>query len=228
MKEPRKQFNQDFSNELQAELLRLPYLCYKDSKNEVDTGGYENELIPELFRSVRRTKMDNLLFRLQFRFPNITTRLQYNISHNCHHAVVISGNTILTSSYVQNPDDLPRDALFREFYAGNDEAIQCQITFDYKPEENILKVLDYLPLPDERNYAVLIHGVVEKGKNYNPGFVKIIFPNPSLTRIIDEGIDLRIKYASIVNDLLAETKDIKDNITDNISIKLNKEQKGLL
>lgn len=228
MKEPRKQFNQDFSEELQEELLRLPYLCYRDSKIEVDAGGYESALIPEIYRSVRKIKMDNLLYRLSFRFQNVKTLLRYNISHNCHHAVVISGNTILTASFVQNSDNLPRDALFREFYAGNDDVVQCQITFGFKPEENILKVLEYLQLPDERNYAVLIHGSAEKDKYYNPGFVKIIFPNINLSASIDDNIDLRLKYPLVVVEMLAETQDIKDNVTDNISIKLNKEQKELL
>jgi hypothetical protein len=228
MKEPRKQFNQDFNDEVQQELLRLSYLGYKDSKSEIDAGGYDNVLMPEIFRPTRRTKMDDLLYRLSPRFPNVSTRLQYNFSHCCHHAVVISGNTILTASFVQYPNSLPRESLFREFYAGNDEVVESQLKFSFKPEENILRVLDYLTLPNERNYAVLIHGRAENGKYYEPGFIKIIFPSYDLSTLIDDSIDLRLKYPLVVTEMLSETKEIKDNISDNIAIKVNKEQKELL
>ena len=226
MKQPRKQFNQDFSEELQAELLRLPYRCYESARTEVDEGGYEDTLRNEVSRPIRRNRMDTLLFQLKFRFPDIKTRLQWNIAHNCHHAVVISGNTILTSSFIRNPEDFPLDSLFREFYAGNNEILHTQAKFDFKPEDNILRVLDCLSLPNQRNYAILVHGLAEK--SYQPGFVKIIFPDSGLTSHIDDSIDLRIKYPLIVSEMLTGACEIKDNITDNINIILNREQKGLL
>lgn len=229
LKRPREQFNQDFSDELQQALLRLPYLCCRDSTTEVSEGGYESELIPNIYGNIRKVRMDSLLFRLKYRYPGISTLLPYNVGRrNCRHAVAISGNTILTTSYINNPDSLPREALFREFYAGNPDvyqkAYEYQTTFSLATEENIFKVLDYLEFPDQRNYAVLIHGKAQFSKM--PGFIKIIFPNINLTQKLDDSIDLRIKFPNIVNDMLSEAKEIKDNIKDNINIKLNKNTKG--
>jgi hypothetical protein len=226
MKQPRKQFNQDFSEELQQELLRLPYRCYESSQTEVDEGGYEDTIIPEISRPIRRHRMDTLLYQLKYRFSNVITRFQLNIAHNCHHAVVISGNTILTASFIHESDDFPPDSLFREFYAGNNEILQYQTKFDFKPEDNIFKILEYLAVPDERNYAVLVHGLALN--SFKPGFVKVIFPDSRLTSLLDDSIDLRVKYPLVVQEMLVGTNEIKDNVTENISVKLNKEKKGLL
>jgi len=227
LNEPRKQFNKDCSEELQEELLRLTYTCYDESLTEVSESGYENEQISDIYPLVRKVRMDALLYRLCFRgFPGVTARLQYNIGHNCHHTVLISGNTILTTSFVENEENLPRIAMFRGFYAGDPNVFeivdQYQAAFGISDDENILRVLDYLPLPGERNYAILLHGQVVKGLDRSPAFVKIIFPNSDLSGKLDDSIDLRLKYPNVVNDMLCDGKEIKDNIKDNIKIKLNK------
>lgn len=208
---PRAFFNYYVTPEVQEELVRIIFRGYRHSFDELLQASYKDEQIHDLYPYARRTKIDGYLGQLSSRFPEVSTRIQLNKARNSHHTLVILGNIICTASAVEYPTDLPREAIFRNIYAGS------QIEFDIKEDENILKILNDLPPPDARLYALIIHGPVNTSVRNLPGFIRIAFPGRHYFTRLDDDIDLYAKYKDVTEEMSREGTEV---IEDKVEVKL--------
>ena len=107
---------------------------------------------------------------------------EMNAGNNCYHTRVVIGRVIWTSSVVEAPTTLPRQASFRETYA--------------RTGQFTLFGTDAPPPIDAPLYAILIHAPCEDDPS-RPAFAYVGFPTPNCDGWVDK-IDLFGRFNELV------------------------------
>ena len=117
------------------------------------------DLLPHYRRSLIETSLTDI-GKWQKKIDALS---QQNTAKNCSHVEIMIGNILMTVSYVDGPREMVRTALFRETLSESN-----QLGLFLESEE----------LKGESYYGIIIHGPHHKYSD-RPGFVKLVFPDPS-------------------------------------------------
>lgn len=144
---------------------------------------------------VRRAMFDRDWRTLARRYGAHATA-ETNAGNNCYHTRIVMGRAILTSSMVDAPTTLPRQASFRETYA--------------RTRQLTLFGTDAPPPIDAPLYAILVHGPGPDDPS-RPAFAFIGFPSPDCNEWVDK-IDLFGRF----HELLAPASQVEAETIEDI------------
>jgi hypothetical protein len=224
---PRKFFDDNVSNEIQEEIVRIIYLAYQDTINDLKEQDYPRSYYKDLFGQLLRAKIDIYLHQLSKRYSQqIKANIELNKAKNSHHALIISDKIIMTASAVQHETDIPRKAIFRACLAA-----LTQGEFDFDEDTNSFTVPYFShgneSPPNSKLYAIIIHGPADDNR-YLPGFIKVAFLDYKMNRLCAD-IDLMKKHREVVDNIITfGTEEIPDKITIEPNIKTKFKQGSLL
>jgi hypothetical protein len=215
---PRRLWLADINVKLEKALVEAVFKARKDAWDELLDGGYKKDGLHDLYAPTVRCKLDLYLAQLAVRFPNwITSTSNPNVSHNYFHVLLNCKRVSFTASAVDSPDDIPREAKYRQEYI-----LTNQLSFTISKDNRLAPDGDFSQLEEAykqaKLYAVLVHGSSDSGLPFHPGFIKIVFPDKYNNRL-DDSIDLMGRYNKIASKIIA--KDI-EQINDEIKVKLKR------
>lgn len=203
----REYFDMNVPIEVQEEIVRTVFSGYRKAYDTIVESDYKAPQVKDLYPYARRAMIDSHLSQLPARVPHIKSVesvVNRNVARNSHHTLLVVGNIVLTASAVPSPSELPRESIFRQAYANP----QSQFCID---DDNMLMVLDKMPLPSEQLYAIITHGPFDRGAPHLPGFIRIVFPDRLCVSRIDDDIDLCIRCSDFVKKILqADTEVVTD------------------
>lgn len=165
-------FVQAVSNSLLSAILNVVYDGYKSSYDECDRTFDKTEL-KNILPYYRWAKINALLRGLSESL-GVSVSAELNKSRNSYHALLVAGGVRMTPSAIENRNELPREALFRETYA---EDNQLNMFEDNAPRNE-----------DAPLFGLILHAPSANQKE--PRFVDIAFPDSEYTQYVGTKIDL--------------------------------------
>lgn len=113
-----------------------------------------------------------------------------NAAGNSYHAEIVAGRTVLTASAVDSPDQMVRHAIFRETLARN-------------PQRALPGLEPAAPAATANLYGIIVYGPGDRrGDPRLPGFVRVVFPDPSCSIYVGDPVDLMARFAPQYEELV--------------------------
>jgi len=182
-------FGQSVSNSLLSAILNIIYDAYKSAHDECEHAFDKNEL-KNILPHYRWAKINTLLRGLSESL-GVSVTAELNKSRNSYHALLVAGGVRMTPSAIENRNDLPREALFRETYAEDNQLSM----FDDNAPRN-----DDAPL-----YGLILHAPSSNHKE--PRFVDIAFPDSEYKRYVGIKINLFQLFPETVASRSVQTEE---------------------
>lgn len=190
---PKDLFMSEVPGELLSDISRATYAGYKESY-EYCQGNYDWHQAHDLLPQMRRITIERNILHVVERFPYAKAESLPNQLHNCYHVLIRCGHVKLTISAVKSPGEMVREATFRKQYARSQ---YLQLSLLKNNEE------EFIPKLNNNLYGILLHKPNNKYPSF-PEFMVIRFPDYTLTRYLDEFIDLT-KFHKITPQEIIET-----------------------
>jgi hypothetical protein len=192
-------FNENVRDVVQAEIIRIVFRGYRDADKELNEADYDVPEYAYLRPYIRLARINYYLRSFNKRFTDCEAIVETNETHNFPYTLLRVGNVIMTVSRVEGQDVLPRNAKYRNIYAGQ------QSRFDI--EQDSLTIVDTIVPADAVLYGIILHSPI-KGE-HRPGFVDIGFPNENCTDFVGK-IRLFKKFPDVVDEMVPEHEHIPD------------------
>lgn len=199
IRDPQAFFDSQVSQQVQERLLRLILAAYLQARRDI-RDDYQPQVAHDVFPHILRARVDSFLYSIgsRFGFSDVEARYEPNKQSNSFHTVMKVGKVVLTSSAVEGPGVVPRNAEFRN------EIADAQSRFIVDSGCNAF-VIDDMPTPDDAVlYGLIIHGPeaygVKTPLRYIPGFVRVAFPNRSCSAYLD-CLDLKARFPQLFAEL---------------------------
>lgn len=154
-----------YQQELPTEFLRhfimgLP-LVYKTSYDLV-YAALGDPQARDVLPYFRRAMVEEHLFKTGNRFRDLDADAFLNVARNCHHVEIRSRSIVLTANAVDSPNQMVRDARFRNTLAESNQYV-------------LLPELEERPR-DDYYFAMLLHGA-DLEDSSRVAFVQLAFPS---------------------------------------------------
>lgn len=173
-------FSMSVSNSLLSAILNIIYDAYENSYSECDRAFDKTEM-KNILPHYRWAKINTLLRGLSESL-GVSVTAELNKSRNSYHALLVAGDVRMTPSAIENQNDLPREAVFRETYA---EGNQMELYDDNAPHNN-----------DAPLYGLILHSPASNQKE--PRFVDIAFPDSEYRRYVGVKLNLFQLFPEVV------------------------------
>jgi hypothetical protein len=186
--EPELVFEESYAPRIQRALLQVVTHGWNQAHRSVYSR-FARPAAHDLLGYERRAYVEDGLHSLAKRFKLRNPEPRLNHAKNSFHVELISGQTVLTASAVAAPNEMVREALFRNTLA---RARQRKL---FKQDE------DDAPLPGSPLYGIVLYGPPEKGDQRFPGFVTVAFPDRTCSyyhRSVDLMAKFRVEYSQLV------------------------------
>lgn len=152
----------DFSDDFFNELVKGIALRYQDVNNSLRNQYSEKRIALGLFPYKRLADINDFILALGKKYDNMSAKLCPNKISSSDYVELRTDSIILTHSYLRNPDDIVRSAIFR-----NDLAVEnSQLDLFSSNEEK----------PIEKMYAIITHGILDRYSEI-PDFINIAVPD---------------------------------------------------
>jgi len=183
----RDQLNSSVPAEVQGGIVDVICAEYSHTHIEVNRS-YAEEEARDVEPHIRRANIETSLLELAGRFPDHLTVASGVTQKNNHFRYLVCGKIVLTQSYIEPNRRVPRDAIFRNSFAGDPN----QMLLDPDAESDRIAAIE----AQELTYVIITHSR-SLNNAAEPSHVTAVLVDANCHHVAS--VDLRENYAMLVS-----------------------------
>ena len=191
-------FDSSISNDFLRDTLHCLFAAYQEAWLYCQSSFPPSEA-HDLYPVERRARFERS-WREVALLHGLDAQAIVNKSRNAWHTEVRSGAVVLTAAAAPTPNTIIRRAEYRRTLARSNQGYLFGPPFG--PKE---------PEPGDRLYGIVLHGPDGVFRN-RPGFVEVVFPDPSLTTYVGR-VNLLARYPETASQIEVPVERIPEDLS---------------